>query len=250
MPIKMGFYIALAITLYGGGNWVYGLWKNYQTLKFEQQMTFQNQRALEDSLFVLAGKQTIITSQVRDLTVENQELKGKTVALTIKTRVLADSLRRHGRDTTAIITDSSASVKFSGKEKFANFSGWTSANLKTPTLSTWGLDLWFDEITTKAILFKDFDDLWKLKTISLTDGINIHGISVLDDNTFAALQKYSPPVPPKNFGIQFQGNTSDIWGGIIFRYNDRWYFNTNYRVINSQSKWFENLLIGTSYFVW
>lgn len=242
-------YIGIAILVLLAGAWVYSLWLDYQSLKYEHEITLQNSQALKDSLEVAAGTVAVITAQVRDLKTENQDLKGKNVALQIKNKLILDSLHAQGTADSTIITDSTATVKFKGKQKFANFSGWTLADLKDSSKSLWDLSLAFDEIDTKHVLFKDTDGLWKMKSISLTDGARVKGISAIDDDTFNALQKYSPPVPPKNFGLHLQASTADIWGGIVIRYNERWYVNLNYRFVNAKPQWSDNAMIGLSYFL-
>jgi len=245
--LKTYFYIGLAIVILLSGSWIYSLWQDYQALRFEHQIILQNQQAYKDSLTVIAGKETILVSQVQDLTSENQGLKEEKAALIIKVSILIDSIKNSG-GSTAIITDSSVRVTFTGKKSIVNFTGWTLANLIIPDSSKWDLSLFFDPVETKAVLYKD-DELWKLKTISLTEGIRVKGISILDDDTFAALQKYEPPVQSKNLGFNVQANTRDIWGGLIIKYNNQWYFNANYRIVNQQPKWIDNALVGVSYFL-
>lgn len=246
---KTYLYIGIAILALFGASKIFALWQDYQALKFAHETTLQNQAALEDSLTVAAGKETVLASQVRDLKSENQDLKGKNVALQIKNKALLDSLHSQGDADSTILTDSTAKVTFKGKEKFAHFSGWTLADLRDSSRSKWSLNMWFDDIDTRTVLFQDTDELWKLKSISLTEGVRVKGISTLDDDTFAALQKYSPPIPPKNFGLNLQANTENIWGGVIFRFDERWYLNANYRIVNTQPKLIDNVLIGVSYFL-
>jgi hypothetical protein len=246
--LKAYLYIGLAIAVLICGVWVYGMWRDYQILKSEHQISLQNQKALGDSISVQAAKITVITSEVRDLKAENADLKGKNVALQVKNKILVDSIKILGKST-ATITDSSVRVPFSGQKNIFHFDGWTLANLRHLELSTWELNGHFDPINTKSVLFKDVDGFWKLKSMSLTEGIILRGTSDLDDDTFNALQKYSPPAPLNHFGLNVQANTKDFYGGIIFRYDERWYLNLDYRFMNAQSQWFDNMLVGVSYFL-
>jgi hypothetical protein len=247
MALKTYLYISLAVVISVALIWAYGQWQDYQTLKFEHSVTLQNTQAYKDSVTVLAGKYTILASQVYNLTAENNDLKGKVIALQVDNQSLITQLNAHGSGTTAL-TDTSADVNFKDSVGIAHFTGQTHVDLRSK-LSNWNLIMTFDPINTKAVLFKDVDGLWKLKTTSLTDGVLVKGESSLDDATFAALQKYEPPVPPKNFGLRGQFTTVDAWGGFIFRYSDRWYIDGSYRVIHPQPKLIDNLQIGVSFFL-
>jgi len=248
MNLKQYLYLGLAVIVAAFSIWAYGQWKDYQALKFEHQMTLQNAQAFKDSANIQAAKVTILASQVHDLAAENKDLKGKIVALQIDNQALIAQINAHGTGT-ATVTDTTIKVAFKDSIGIVHYNGETQYNLKTKE-STYYLFASFEPINTKTVLFKDpVDGLWKLKSISLTEGITVKGISTLDDDTFAALQKYTPPTPPKTFGLNVQFGTTDFYGGIIFRFSDRWYLNLNYKVVNQQPKWIDNTLIGVSYFV-
>ena len=248
--LKTGFYIGLALIVLFVAKWAYGVWTDYQTLQHEHQMSLQNQQALSDSLNVLASRETVIASKIEDLALKKDTLQHKNTILEIKTKLLLDSLKKQGKANNTLATDSTVKVTFSSKELFVNFNGWTLANLRDTSLSTWGLEMKFDDIDTRADLFQDpIDKLWKLHTISLMPGVQLKGISTLDEKTYDMLQKYKAPQPPKSLGLNLQFNTKDCWGGIILRYNEQWYLNANYRVVNALPRWTDNLLLGISYFL-
>lgn len=246
--MKSYLYVGLAILLLAGVGWVYGLWRDYQSLKYQHQMALQNTQAWKDSASSKAAKIGDLAVQVRLLIDENKGLKNEKIVLITRNRILLDSLHISGRADSTIFGDSTIYVKFSGTEKFAHFDGYTFTNLRTDS-STWNLALNFDDLSVNTSLYQA-DGIWRYKTESLTEGVMIKTInSTLDEETYAALQKYSPPEPPKNFGFNLQASPADLWGGAIIRFNNQWYLNANYKLTNNQPNWSDNVLVGLSFFI-
>lgn len=248
MSIKTYLYLILSGLLILGLGLGYKLYLENQALKIKNQIEVQNRAALEDSLKIQAGKMTEITSFVKNLQTDLSKAKKQNIALQINNQMLIDSIQILKRNAHTESTDSTITVSFDGTEKIVKFDGWTMTNLKSMT-SEWGLNMNFLPIDTRSELFQE-NEIWKIRTISLTDGVMVKGISTIDEKTFMALQKYAPPISPKNIGVtvHLQG-FKEIYLGLTTRINREWLVDIGYRMSNKSSIWNENILIGGHYFI-
>ena len=113
------------------------------------------------------------------------------------------------------IKDSMILIPFNGKFKIANYSGWTRYNLINSKYE-YELDLAFDTINLNSKLILDNDNLWKIITTSLTDGVAVKGISYLDTETFEKLQKPIKLESVNSFGIGIFSASDRLYGLLNF----------------------------------
>jgi hypothetical protein len=247
--LKLYLIAGAAATLVAFGAWVIHLYNENQRLAVENEIKTQNEQALKDSITVMAGKITTLTSFVANLNDEKTKLKNENIALRSYTKVLIDSIEAIGEAQTSV-SDSGITVKFQGVKSIAKFEGFTLYDQRTKK-GTYKLELRFLPIDVKAELYEDeTDHLWKYRTTSLTEGINVKGTSILDEATYMRLQKYKPKQLPKNFGINLQSPAfKDLFGGITLRLREQYWLNVNYKLTNSAAKWQDNLLLGLHYFI-
>lgn len=245
MTIKQYLYLFLAALAIGVGYKAYDVWNEYQALKVEHQILQQNELALKDSISMQAAKMVEITSYVKNLETKYDKVNKQYTAVKIENSALIDTIKILKKKTESTFTDSSVTVAFEGKEKIVYYKGSTLSNLKTKT-SIYNLVLSFDTVKTSSFLFRDENQIWKIRSVSQTDGVNVLGISTIDDGTFNALQKYSPPVPPKNLGIGLQFNMNDLYGTIIFRVDSRFYLGGGYK-LNDQKELKDNVMLNIHY---
>ena len=247
--IKLYLYIAAGLAVAAFGYWVYHLYQDNQKLKVENGVKTQNELALRDSVTVMAGKVTTLTSFVANLNAEKTKLKNENIAMRSYTQSLIDSIHAMGSGQ-SFVSDSGITVKFSGSKSIARFEGFTLYNLYSKS-SVYSLDLAFLPIDVKAELYEDEKDhLWKYRTTSLTEGVKVKGTSTLDEATYMRLQKYKPAVPPKNFGFNLQTLAfKDLYAGLTARIYQQYWINVDYRIVNSAIKWSDNLQFGAHYFL-
>jgi len=247
--IKTYLIAIVVIALFAFGAWVYHLYQENQRLQFDNDVKTQNEQAYKDSVNILAGKVTTLTSFVANLNDENTKLKNENIALKSNTEILIDSIKAIGEGHVTI-RDSIITVEFDGSKSFVRYAGWTEYDLKAKS-NRWSLGMEFDPIEIKAELYEDeITQKWMYRTTSLTEGVKLKGISTLDEATFMRLQKYKPEQLPKNFGINLQTLAiKDFYVGITTRFYQQYWFNINYKINNSADKWQDNLMFGVHYFV-
>jgi hypothetical protein len=185
--MKLYLYITISILVLAFGVWIYNLYQDNKRLQLEKDKFEQNAQALKDSISVMADSLTVTTSFVRDL---NNKLDKKTkdyIALQSKYEVVVKKLHVHDT-TTSIVTDSTVKVEFSGEQNIVKYNGYTLYDLLHKK-SSYELTLSFDPIAVQSEIFKDKDEKWKIRTYSLTSGVDVKGISIIDDKIFASMQK-------------------------------------------------------------
>ena len=199
--MKTYLYLGLAVLLIAFGSWVYALYTDNQRLELEKATLTQNQLALQDSLSAEADSLTILTASVRNLNVDVKDKDAAYVALRSKYDVAIQAINSQGHAIT-VVSDSTDTTKFNGKQGIVSFAGFTTVNHKTQ-LSSYSLSLAFDVINAGSELV-EMDGIWKIKTYSLTDGVDVLGYSSIDDATFAKLR-----------GVQIVPQTT-FWSHIHF----------------------------------
>lgn len=250
------FWIILLIL--GFGYWTYNLYAENQRLKYEKAKTEQNVQAekdlltkARDSLQTMAASVENLNQKNGTLADENNKTKNEYRALKARYDIAIANINAGGVGKTAC-TDSVDTVKFSGKKDIASFSGQTITQLKTCT-STWNLDISFDAIDVRSQLyFDETDNLWKMKTISMSPGVTLRGISTIDEETFKKM-KGVPNSGDGNsqvLGIGMFVNKHFIAPGFMIK-PSRWMFGAHYIIssdVNIYNTVYDRLTISIHWF--
>jgi hypothetical protein len=242
MAPKTYLYLGVTIAVLALGTWVWNLYAENQRLQLERGILTQNLAATQDSLNVLADSVAITTSFVRDLTTQIEGDSVDYIALQTKYQIALRKIQ--ARDTAhAVVSDSTIRIDFVGDKSIAHYNGFTLYDTHSQK-SSYELSLSFSPIEVGAELFKD-GELWKIRTYSITPDIDVKGSAVLDDGTYAALQKYSPPEHRKTIGVGLNYTVNQLFGGMVLNGND-WVVMAGYRINHTPSprNWFDGAHIG------
>jgi hypothetical protein len=239
MTFKQYVYIAIAILIFIGGVWAYNQWQDYQLLKQEKAKLEQNAQALQDSIHAYADSLSITAVFVRDLNNALHTEVGKNIALNSKILAYIDSLHSQG-NSIIIVKGDSIYIPFKGTKGIADFNGWT---LSRPTSdsATWDINITFPKpIDIGTELVQNDDKIWRYKVWSLTPGIKVKGSAILDEKTFAQLQKYEAPKSLHRFMI---GVDLGFYAGpeIGFLLKDNWGIIGKYILLHKRDVALENI---------
>ena len=219
----------------------YNLYTENQQLKFESAKSKQNELAYLDSLNKAKDSIQVIASYVADLnqkvlntSTENKKVNNEIHALKAKYEIAIDSINILNKKTKGYIIGDSVIVPFEGKQIIATYTGNTLMNIKTKE-STYSLKILFDDIDTRSELFLDeSDNMWKMRTISMTPGIKLRGISILDENVFRKISGIGVNKSDKEkiFGIGGIFGKNIFAPGMQLKFGD-WSFGANYIVLDN-----------------
>ena len=220
---------------------VYNLYTENQQLKFENAKSKQNELAYTDSLTRVKDSIQVMTSYVEDLNKkvsissnENKKLNKEVYALKAKYEIAIDSIYILNKKVNGYMSGDSAIVPFEGKEKIVTYVGRTIFNIKSKE-GTVSLKLTFDDVDARSELFLDeSDNVWKMRTISMSPGIKLRGISIIDENVFRKLSGISSNNinAPKTVGIGLLLGKNIFAPGVQLKFGN-WSFGANYIVLDN-----------------
>jgi uncharacterized membrane protein len=244
---KWTWIILIAIVL---GIWVYNLYQENQRLQFQNDVHRQNEQALKDSLDRHKDSIQVLAAKVADLNNESSDWKNKYVAIKTKYEIAIDSLIDHGDGITET-TDSTARVVFAGSRGIATYSGWTLANVKTKE-SSWDIGITFADILAQSEIFRDkTDDLWKIKTTSMTSGVKLRGLTTIDESILRQIRTIPGEESNSRFAIGTEVQRDRVYGGLFIRPSN-WMFGIQYMLYDNSSKeyqWNDRVKISIYYFL-
>ena len=220
---------------------IYNLYMENQRLKFENSKSKQNELAYADSLSRMKDSIQVMTSRVENLnqkisstSSENKNLNKEIYALKAKYEIAIDLIDVLNKKVEGYMQGDSAIVPFEGKENIVTYTGKTIMNTKTKE-SSYSLKLTFDDIDARSELFLDeSDNIWKMRTISMSPGVKLRGISTIDDALFQKLTSvYSNKnVDIKTFGIGGIFGVNLFAPGVQLKFGD-WTFGANYILLDN-----------------
>jgi len=184
--------------------------KNIQNLTYMEE--FKKQK--DDSLQILAGKVISLNKEKKDL-----EKYWKTQVQTLEVKIA--SLQTTSPATSTTEEDSLGryvKVTFSGKHYIVNYNGFTKHYVSTEK-DIYELSLEFDPINLRSDFYRDDENIWRVKTVSLTPGITIKTDYNIDSTFYSLLQgggedKEEELTP---FGIRVKASIVGGWE------KDTWY---------------------------
>lgn len=228
------FWIILIILIVS--YFMYNLYTENRQLKFATAKVKQNELAYldslnrtKDSIQVMVSFVDNLNQKILDISNENSNLKKNIYAVNTKYEIAIDLIDILNIKVNGYMQGDSVIVPFEGKEKIVTYLGKTVMNTKTKEY-TYSLKLIFDDIDARSELFLDeTDSIWKLRTISMSPGIKLRGISTIDDDVFQKFSKiYSTKVTTeKIFGIGSIFGKNIFVPGIQLKFGD-WSFGVNY----------------------
>jgi len=247
----------IAIALIGIGVYVYTLIQDNRELTAENATFKQNEVALQDELS--KGKDSIQTLAVKVSNIQSseKEWKNKYIAVNTKYQIALDSVRvyRAWASNVTVIGDSIGTVPFDTTQGIAHITGETTVNIKSK-VGTYSVSVAFAEIEAGSVLFYDeVDKLWKMRTIALTPGVKLRGLSNVDDDTFRKIQglkALEPPIPG-TFGVSTLVAYDRVYGGVVFS-PTQWAFTLYYKLFdkfgttNDAVK--DRIMVGVQYYIW
>jgi cell division protein FtsB len=204
----------------------------------DNQLNFQRYNGLQDQMNQKADSVQTLSIQVSDLNSQidkERAKKGYWMAVASEYRAFIDSMKLSGEGGSSSGEDSSGiyyRVKFDGKKYFVSYVGETKYYPQSKS-SIWNLVLAFDTIDIVSDLYKDTDNLWKIRTVSNTSGVKIKTYSSIDSTLFASIiseSALSMVEPSTDWGILGQlaiskilpntvdGAVGGYYGGITGKY--------------------------------
>ncbi len=152
----------------------------------DNQVNTQKVQGLVDQLTQKGDSLQVLAIRVGDLNSQvEKELykKGYWIAIASEYKTALDSIRLSGVGTDIVGEDTLGKyyqVKFAGKDKFVSYFGLTRYYPLPVSKGIWNLKLDFDTIDIVSDLFKDTDNLIKIRVESKTPGIKIKSYSTVD----------------------------------------------------------------------
>lgn len=173
----------------------------------------QNVHALQDQIKMKADSVQLFAVMVEGLQSEASKKNNEYNVLVSKYNAALDTIRvLKGQSKPPIVTDSSITVPFSGKQGIVKYDGHTIYYIKTKT-GEYSIIFVFDPIKLQSEIYYDSKDSLLKNTIkSLTPGVNIDSaVTKIDPQIYTMIYKASadcPELPPvykpnffDNFGI-------------------------------------------------
>jgi hypothetical protein len=256
MKNKWFWIILIAISMLST---IWYLYKQNQSLKFEQAKSEQNAAAIKDILYKTRDSLQTMAVSVENLNLknglladENNKVKNQYRALRARYDIAIDSINiLRGLAYGHMQGDSLAIVTFNGKKSIATYDGETEMNIKTKFSQLNYLNLSFETIDVRSELYLDeVDNIWKMRTISMTPGIKLRGISTLDDETFKKIKGVTDDNNTQWFGVGGMFGTNLFAPGIQIK-PSRWEFGAHYILLDNTkvlNKWYDRVIISVHYF--
>jgi len=246
-------WIVLGIAIVAG--MFYYLYAENRRLEAERQVLLQNNAFALDSVAKMKDSLQTLSVGIANLQSQSDEWKGKYIAISTKYQIALDTIRvlRSTAGHVEVIGDTVAIVEFDTTQGIAHVQGRTEANVVTKT-GTYSLNIGFSDIETQSFLFYDeADKLWKIRTLSLSPGIKLRGLSTIDDETFRKIQGVGQEKDkvPSTFGFGGFATYDRVYGGIVFM-PSQWMFSIHYKVFDKfleQEAWNDRIMIGIHYFI-
>jgi hypothetical protein len=177
-------------------------YQNYKSASIEitnlNAIISQNEAYKEDAekaLKAANGKITDMAIQVSNLNADLSKEKAKSgywMAVAGELRVRLDSLVSSGSASVVSGQDSAGQyyqADFSGKKGILNYKGWTRLYIPPSTeKALHHLEATFDLIFVKSELYQDVDGLFKIRTSSLTEGVNLVSDYSIDPKIFIGMK--------------------------------------------------------------
>lgn len=240
---------------------VYFAWNQYnkaQQLEFAKTELVQNQQAYQDSLQKARDSVQTTAIFVKNLNDENnklKEFKGKYIILYNKYNLLVEAMADSGNGQTNV-TDSVATVQFSGTKSIVSYKGKTEYNLFSRT-STWNLGLEFEPINIiSQAYYDDSTHLWSIRTTSLSDNVTLKGTSTIDEETLKKIKGVATNIDDVNRSLLGVGGIvahDRIYASVVFKPGKTWMFNLNYKLFTNENVPNESitnqLSFGAFYFI-
>lgn len=187
-------------------------------LEDQKAITNQNSVAYEQLLKQKADSiqdMAVIVSSLNDSISKEQRKKGFWRGIASDLQLKVDSIRSSGTATTALYRDSSGEylqTDFNGKKGILTYSGWTKHYVLPLDTSFHLLTAVFDDIEVQSELYYDVDDLWKIRTVSRTEGVKLKTSHTIDSTIFVGLRRtlegntVTRGEDYTSFGIRLKGN--------------------------------------------
>lgn len=243
-------YIIVAFAILGW--FAYSQYNENQQLIHNNVVLAQNEQALKDSLEKTADSVQTLAVFVEDLNDDKTTTENQYNILKTKYELLVDSVRESGT-VEVVETDSTITTPFEGKKHIARYKGETVVNINTKQ-AEWSLDITFDPINTKAVVFSE-EGRWKIKTTSLTEGVSLRGISRIDNETLRAIRDVPPSLEEKenNFlGVGGLVETNRLFVGVVMKPNN-WQVGLSYKLFDkfglSNESWSDKIMLSVHYFI-
>jgi len=209
--VIVGIIVVLALTSFFAIREVLALMEEVETTT---AMVNQNKAAYEDQLNQQADSIQTLAVAVEDLNSEakrSKEDRDKYFALSSSYKSKLDSIQVSGSGIVGLESDSLGQygkVTFSGRKLFAYYSGWTKYYIGSGRYF-WDLSLGFDTLETYSDLIQE-NDLWKIRTVSLTPGVKIMTRHAIDSTLFVGLRSAQPKDDDRipSFGLRLKGNVA------------------------------------------
>lgn len=247
-------WIALGIALVVGS--FYYLYSENRRLEAEKRELQQNTAFVADSLSKMKDSVQTLAVKVGNLQNESKTWKDKYIAVNTRYQISLDTIKvlKQKVDSIKVVGDT-VTVPFDGTQGIASYKGQTEANIRTKQ-GTHSIQISFADIETQSALFFDEKDkLWKIRTLSLSPGVKLRGISTVDEETFrriSSLPLVDKPAP-STFGVGGLFTSDRVYGGLTLA-PSRWSFGVYYKIFEKQNlqtqSWSDKILVGITYFLW
>jgi len=205
----------------------YYFYKQYQatqkSLQLSKDINKQNEQYYKDVVKQKKDSLQTLAGLVKNLNKEKFDIKKKWVTQVTSLQLQIQNIKV--QDTASVSNGKDSlgeylEVSFKGKKFITSYEGYTRhyLNLKR---NVYSLDLNYDPIQLRSDFYKDVDNLWKLRTVSLTPGINILTDYYIDSTFYSMLNNYNIISNDKEeiipFGIRLKAEVVGSW--VI----DSWY---------------------------
>jgi hypothetical protein len=249
------FWIVLAII--AASIFVYNLWSENQQLKAEKMVITQNQAAMKDLLTAKADSVTMLAvfvedlnKKTKDITDENRKLRNEIKLLKTQYQIVIDSIQILQHPTAEVVGDSMY-IPILGKQSIVTYEGYAAGNIKTKNTDV-NIKLSFQDINAASELIQDeTDNIWRMRVFSLTPGIKVKGVTVVDEGTFLKMRGTNINNKKYNsIGIGGLIGSKLFAPGVEIRYNN-WQFGAHYMLLNDFVKdlnWYDKTLISVHFF--
>jgi len=245
----------IIIAVIAASIYVYGVVQENRELRAENEKRQQNEAAVQDSLFKMKDSVQTLAVKVGNLQSEVGELNGDYVAVNTKYQIALDTIKElRKRGTSKVIGDSIGIVEFHGTKGIATYDVRTEINVKSNE-NNYSIEIAFADIETQSTLYyDDADKLWKIRTLSLSPGVKLRALSIIDDETYRKIQGLTPIQikTPSTFGLGGLIAYDRVYGGIVIS-PSQWMFTVHYKLYDKyleNERWSDKIMIGVHYYIW